>query len=97
MIGSRDWKNPRGHLPHASCSLQSLTTLMPNPLVMRHTVHLPKGVPFQAQLIIRRDGWRGFINRMFVEGLNPSTHIRSRFPLHPSLSAMDGVSIEVFR
>src|SRR5262245_6431441 len=31
---------------------------------------------------------------MFVEGPSPSTHIRSRFPLHPSLSAVDGVSIE---
>src|SRR5262249_38894400 len=36
------------------------------------------------QLIIRRDGWRGYNNRMFVEGQSPSTHIRSRFPLHPS-------------
>jgi hypothetical protein len=31
---------------------------------------------------------------MFVEGRGPSTHIRSRFPLHPSLSAVDGASIE---
>ncbi len=31
---------------------------------------------------------------MFVEGASPSTHIRSRFPLHPSLSAVDGASIE---
>jgi hypothetical protein len=31
---------------------------------------------------------------MFVEGQSPSTNIRSRFPLHPSLSAMDGASIE---
>src|SRR5262249_35724606 len=34
------------------------------------------------------------VNRMLVEGPSPSTHIRSRFPLHPSLSAMDGASIE---
>jgi len=34
------------------------------------------------------------VNRMFVEGRSPSTHIRSRFPLHPSLSAVDGASIE---
>src|SRR6266511_5100472 len=34
------------------------------------------------------------VNRMFVEGASPSTHIRSRFPLHPSLSAVDGASIE---
>jgi hypothetical protein len=27
----------------------------------------------------------GSANRMFVEGPRPSTHIRSRFPLHPSL------------
>ena len=31
---------------------------------------------------------------MLVEGPSPSTHIRSRFPLHPSLSAVDGASIE---
>jgi len=31
---------------------------------------------------------------MFVEGASPSTHIRSLFPLHPSLSAVDGASIE---
>ena len=31
---------------------------------------------------------------MFVEEPGPSTHIRSRFPLHPSLSAVDGASIE---
>jgi hypothetical protein len=31
---------------------------------------------------------------MFVEGRGPSTHILSRFPLHPSLSAMDGEEIE---
>jgi|SRR5262245_9477106 len=31
---------------------------------------------------------------MLVEGASPSTHIRSRFPLHPSLSAVDGASIE---
>jgi hypothetical protein len=31
---------------------------------------------------------------MFVEGQSPSTHIRSRFPLHLSLSAVDGASIE---
>jgi hypothetical protein len=31
---------------------------------------------------------------MFVEGPSPSTHIRSRFPLHPSLLAMDGEEIE---
>jgi hypothetical protein len=31
---------------------------------------------------------------MFVEGTSPSTHIRSRFPFHPSLSAVDGASIE---
>src|SRR5215471_20121195 len=29
------------YLPHADHSLQGLTTLMPNPLVVRHTVHLP--------------------------------------------------------
>jgi hypothetical protein len=33
-------------------------------------------------------------NRMFVEGPSPSTHIRSQFPLHPSLAAVDGASIE---
>jgi|RhiMetdeSRZDD1v2_1073273.scaffolds.fasta_scaffold577923_2 hypothetical protein len=31
---------------------------------------------------------------MVVEGTSPSTHIRSRFPLHPSLSAVDAASIE---
>src|SRR5215813_4571804 len=36
-------------------------------------------------------------NRMLIEGTSPSIRIRSRFPLHPSLSAMDGVSIEVGR
>jgi len=34
------------------------------------------------------------VNRMLVEGPSPSTHIRSRFPLHPSLSAVDGAFIE---
>src|SRR5688572_23114442 len=34
------------------------------------------------------------VYRMLVEGPSPSTHIRSRFPLHPSLSAVDGASIE---
>jgi hypothetical protein len=34
------------------------------------------------------------VNRIFVEGPGPSTHIRSRFPLHPSLSAVNGASIE---
>src|SRR5215813_1296188 len=32
---------------------------------------------------------------MRVEGSSPSTRIRSRFPIHPSLMAVDGVSIEV--
>jgi hypothetical protein len=31
---------------------------------------------------------------MFVEGVGPSTHSRSRFPLHPSLWAVDGEEIE---
>ena len=31
---------------------------------------------------------------MLVEGPSPSTHMRARFPLHPSLSAVDGASIE---
>jgi hypothetical protein len=31
---------------------------------------------------------------MFVEVASPSTHIRSHFPLHPSLSAVDGASTE---
>jgi hypothetical protein len=31
---------------------------------------------------------------MFVEGPSPSTNIRSRIPLHPSLSTVDGASIE---
>jgi hypothetical protein len=34
------------------------------------------------------------VNYMFVEGTSLSTHIRFRFPLHPSLSAVDGASIE---
>jgi hypothetical protein len=34
---------------------------------------------------------------MLIEGTSPSIRIRSRFPLHPSLAAMDGVSIEVGR
>jgi len=32
--------------------------------------------------------------RMFVAGLDTATHIRPRFPLHPSLKAVGGVSIE---
>ena len=34
------------------------------------------------------------VNRARVEGTSPSTCARSRFPLHPSLPALDGVSIE---
>src|SRR4030095_17000407 len=34
------------------------------------------------------------VNRMLVEGTSPSIHIQSRLPLDPSLSAMDGVSVE---
>src|SRR5215510_4676595 len=34
------------------------------------------------------------VDRARVEGTSPSTCARSRFPLHPSLSALDGVSIE---
>src|SRR5215467_6668785 len=35
------------------------------------------------------------VNSARVEGTSPSTCARSRFPLHPSLPALDGVSIEV--
>src|SRR5262245_45407614 len=34
------------------------------------------------------------VNRGRVEGTSPSTCARSRFPLHPSLLTLDGVSIE---
>src|SRR5215471_15271568 len=34
------------------------------------------------------------VNCARVEGTSPSTCARSRFPLHPILSALDGVSIE---
>src|SRR5262249_39648758 len=34
------------------------------------------------------------VNRIRIEGASPSIRLRSRFPLHPSLSAMDGVSRE---
>src|SRR5215467_10311723 len=35
------------------------------------------------------------VNSARVEGTSPSTCARSRFPLHPSPPALDGVSIEV--
>src|SRR5262249_51705195 len=53
------------------------------------TVSLPYGTSaFDRQEYIRR------VNRMLIEGPSPSIRIRSRFPLHPSLPALDGVSIE---
>src|SRR5262249_12319240 len=54
------------------------------------TVSLPYGTSaFDRREYIRR------VNRMLIEGPSPSIRIRSRFPLHPSLPALDGISIEV--
>src|SRR5215813_12026607 len=66
----------------------------PNPhLEAPRNCSLPEAVPLGA--IGNTTGRMACCkNRMFVEGQSPSTHIRSRFPLHPSLSAMDGASIE---
>src|SRR5262245_56291242 len=87
-----------GIFPTPDCSPQSLTALMPDSLVKAPTKQFSaRGSAFRGYGLIRRAGWRNYINRMFVEGLCPSTHIRSRFPLHPSLSALDGVSIEAGR
>src|SRR5499427_318170 len=43
------------------------------------TISLPNGTSAfdQRQCTTR-------VNRKFVEGISPSTHLRSRFPLHPS-------------
>src|SRR5262249_47071569 len=35
------------------------------------------------------------VSRMVIEGASPSIRLRARFPLPPSRSAMEGVSIEV--
>ena len=68
----------------------------PQPLIPgsqgSETVSLPYGASaFDRGQYTKRD------NRMLIEGVSPSIRIRSRFPLHPSLAAMDGVSIEVGR
>ena len=53
------------------------------------TVSLPYGTSaFDQRQYTKR------VNRGRVEGTSPSTCARSRFPLHPSLPALDGVSIE---
>ena len=53
------------------------------------TVSLPCGTSaFDRGQYTRR------VHRLLIEGASPSIRIRSRFPLHPSLSALDGVSIE---
>src|SRR5215475_8567075 len=53
------------------------------------TVSLPCGTSAFDQ---RQYNTRGC--RMLIEVVSPSIRIRSRFPLHPSLLAVDGVSIE---
>src|SRR5262245_55241932 len=54
------------------------------------TVSLPRGTSAfdQRQYTTR-------VNRASVEGTSPSTCARIRFPLHPSLPPLDGVSIDV--
>src|SRR5262249_31626191 len=56
----------------------------------RKAVSLPCGTSAFAR---KRDTRR--VNRMVIEGASPSIRLRARFPLPPSRSAMDGVSIEV--
>ena len=56
----------------------------------QETVSLTCGTSAFAQKYCTRR-----VNRMLIEGASPSIRMRSRFPLHPSLSAMDGVSIKV--
>jgi len=60
-----------------------------SPVLQEQKLFSHKGSAFARQNYTRR------VNRMLIEGTSPSIRMRSLFPLHPSLSAMDGVSIEV--
>jgi len=58
-----------------------------SPVLKEQKLFSPNGSAFAQRHYTRR------VNRILIEGASPSIRMRSRFPLHPSLPAMDGVSI----
>src|SRR5215470_10125192 len=60
-----------------------------SPVLKEQKSLLPLGSAFAQRHYTRR------VDRIRIEGASPSMRMRSRFPLRPGLSAMDGVSIEV--
>src|SRR5262249_51316631 len=60
-----------------------------SPVLNEQKLFSPDGSAFAQRRYTRR------VNRIRIEGASPSIRLRSRLPLHPSLPAMDGVSIEV--
>src|SRR5262249_55478947 len=60
-----------------------------SPVLKEQKLFSPDGSAFARRYYTQR------VNRILIEGASPSIRMRSRFPLHPSLSAVNGVSIEV--
>src|SRR5262245_25288079 len=82
----RTTKQLRGFYAGKFSACNSLSPLLKE----QETVSLPCGTSAFA----RRD-FKRRVNRMRIDVPSPSIRLRYRFPLHPSLSPMDGVSIEV--
>jgi hypothetical protein len=60
-----------------------------SPVLKEQKLFSPDGSAFAQRDYTRR------VNRIRIDGTSSSIRMRSRFPLHPSLPDMDGVSIEV--
>ena len=87
----KDWVSVEQASAEMVVEKVGLTTFRTNHRIGKEqeTVSLPCGTSAFAQKYCTRR-----VNRMLIEGASTSIRMRSRFPLHPSLSAVDGESIE---